>query len=350
MDARRARSFAIASLSAVIALVAISLLAGWRAAGTTGPAAVGVTPGGDVWMGIGPELWRVSAQGGLREAVPAKSLGLPGPPANLLRHPDGHMLATVRHDASLYVLDPATARVVRKVTPQWPADLLPFASNAVNLAVAQDGRVAIATGRGDTVALFDADGRFLARTPEGTYLFTNGLWWEGDSLWTTDTNRFALRRLDGRTLAVQQSVALPADDAARFLGPARPAPDQVDALAALIRFRNGMTVGRVVLVGRDGRERAASDAGDSQPVDLDWLGDKVLVTDGGAFEVRAWNARSDAPVAFGDPALQERLRQLRRTRSRLQAVHDVGLAASVALLLVALLLARRAGQQGTGLP
>ena len=345
MEARRARLFALASLSLVIALVAVSLLAGWRAAGSTGPAALGVTPGGDVWVGVGQEFWRVSAQGTLREAVPATALGLPGAPSNLMRHPDGHMVATVRHELSLYLLDPVTAHVVRTVTPQWPADLLPFATNAVNLAVAPDGRVAIATGRGDTVALFDADGRFLARSPEGTFHFTNGLWWEGDSLWTTDTNRFALRRLNGHTLAVLQSVVLPGGDGARFLGPARPAPDKVDALAAVIRFRNGMTVGRVVLAGRDGSERSWSEGVEGEPVDLDWLGDKVLFSDGGAFEVRAWNGRGDWPVAFGDAAFKERLRQVHRARQQLQAVHDGGLAASVALLVVALLLARRAGSR-----
>ena len=39
------------------------------------------------------------------------------------------------------------------------------------------------------------EARFLARTGADTYQFTNGLWWVDDALWTTDTNRFELKRL-----------------------------------------------------------------------------------------------------------------------------------------------------------
>ena len=250
MTPRGLKSSAVAGLGVAIALIAYSLASGMQASAITGPEALGVTPQGEVWIGVDKQLWRASPEGHLLHADEARDLGLSGPPSGLARHPDGHMVATVRDDPALYVLDPATAHVVRTIKPGWPADLKTKGQDAINVAFAPDGRIAIATGGGHTVALFDATGAFLARTAPDTYRFTNGLWWHGNDLWTTDTNRFALRRLDGSTMAVQQSVALPDGDPAPFLGPARAASPE-DPTAALIRYRNGMISGRVVIVRCD---------------------------------------------------------------------------------------------------
>jgi len=178
-----------------------------------------VTACGEVWLGVERELWRVS-----RDTQAIEATGLPGTPASLVHAPDGSVVASVRGDATLYVLDAASARVARRLSPQWPDDLRQHGARAINFAFAADGRVAVATGGGHAVALFDPEGRFLARTPPGAYEFTNGLWWSAEGLWTTDTNRFALRLLDPATLAERRAVDLGPGTEGSYLGPARARP------------------------------------------------------------------------------------------------------------------------------
>src|SRR5439155_18850082 len=176
-------------------------------------------------------------------------------------------------------------------------------ARAINLAFDADGRVAIATGGGHAVVLFDLAGHLLARTPADSYKFTNGLWWIGDALWTTDTNRFELKRLDGDTLAPLQALSLPADHRARFLGPARahPAAGMPGApMAALIRYDNAMTTGRVVIVMPDGRESTLATAADTEPRDLAWLHGEVLASDGASSRVLRWSDQGQAMSPFGD--------------------------------------------------
>jgi hypothetical protein len=338
MTPRALKFTAIAGLVLAIALIALSLVTGMHSTAITGPQAVGVTPRGEVWIGVDKDLWRVSAQGRFLEAVPVGDLGLPGPPSNLVRRPDGRMVATVRDDPALYALDPATAHVVGALVPRWPDDLKAKGKDAINVAFAPDGRIAIATGGGHTVALFDADGAFQARTAPGTYRFTNGLWWSGDAWWTTDTNRLALRRLDARTLAVVQSVELSDDDPARYLGPAKAlGPD--DPTVAMIRFRGGMIVGRVVLVQPDGRETPLAAPTGFEPTDLDWNGRELLATDGAAMAVHRWSADGAALSDFGDDAFAQRMAQVTARRAQLWRWHTLGLRAAIPVFAVAFLLA-----------
>jgi len=338
MTPRALKSLAVAGLALAIALLVLSLASGLQAGAITGPEALGVTPGGEVWIGVDKALWRVSAQGRWLGETPVADLGLPGPPSNLVRQPDGPLVATVRDHPALFVLDPATAHVTRTITPRWPEDLASKGKDAINVAFAPDGRIAIATGGGHTVVLFDAQGNFLARTAPGTYRFTNGLWWAGDALWTTDTNRSALRRLDGRTLAVVQSVALSSEDDARYLGPAK-ALGPADPTAAMIRLRNGMIVGRVVIVHPDGRETPLAGPRGFEPTDVDWNGREVLATDGAAMAVHRWSADGDALSDFGDDEFARRMRQVTAARSQLWQRHTLALRTGIPVFVAAFLLA-----------
>jgi len=338
MTPRAIKSAAVAGLALAIALLAYSLASGMQSSAITGPQALGATPRGEVWIGVDKALWRVSSQGRWLGATPVADLGLPGPPSNLVRQPDGHLVATVRDVPELFVLDPDTAHVARTITPRWPADLASKGKDAINVAFAPDGRIAIATGGGHTVVLFDAQGNVLARTAPGTYRFTNGLWWAGDSLWTTDTNRTTLRRLDGRTLAVVQSIELPSEDSARYLGPAKGlGPD--DPTAAMIRFRNGMIVGRVVIVHPDGRETPLAGPRGFEPTDLDWNGREVLATDGAAMAVHRWSAQGEALSDFGDDEFVRRMQQVTARRGQLWQRHTLALRTAIPVFVVAFLLA-----------
>ena len=200
MNERTLKALAVACLAIAIGAVLGSVQATLRSGALQGPQALLVTPAAEVWLGVDHDLWRITAQGQLRDVTPVAAIGLPGAPANLVRVPGAGVVATVRGDPILYFLDTATARVTRTLLPQWPADLASHGKRAINLAFDAQGRLAVATGGGDAVALFDAEGRFLARTPPGTYQFTNGLWWNEAGLWTTDTNRYTLRLLDRETM------------------------------------------------------------------------------------------------------------------------------------------------------
>lgn len=286
-----------------------------------GPMALVVTAQGEVWIDVDGELWRASADGRLMDRRRWDALGLPGAPANLLRHPGGDLVATVRRDSTLYRLDPRTAQVTGRLLPQWPAELRQHSGRAINLAFHPDGRFAVATGGGDAVALFDAQGGFLARTPPGSYRFTNGLWWAGDALWTTDTNRTQIKRLNGHNLTLQQTLDLPPRGSTRFLGPARarspwPASPDATPIVGLIRFENDMDRGTATLLTASGQESALSQAADLLPRDLDWLGAHLLLSDGASFSIHRWSPAGQALPLFGDAALQAALRTGMEWRGR----------------------------------
>lgn len=308
-----------------------------------GPGALVSTANGEVWVGVDDELWRLSADGHWIGAQPLQALGLPAAPATLNRHPAGGVVATVRDDPTLYLLDPARATVQRTVQPQWPTQLARHGGRAIHLALHADGRIAIATGGGHAVALFDAQGRWLARTAPDLYRFTNGLWWVGDELWTTDTNRTQLKRLDGHTLALRDTVSLDDGPAARYLGPARAHAGDAGRVA-LIRLRNGMTQGQVtVLEGADGpRERPLPQAHAFAPVDVDWLGDDVLASDSASHQLLRIDAVSGQARVFGDGPVRERLARGLQARAGHWLAWKLGLVAAAGLLLVGFVLAWQA--------
>lgn len=334
MSSKQVKKLAIALLAIAIILVGWALWQSDKAARIQGPEAIVVVPeaGNQVWIGVGDALWRSDANGHFIDAVPLASLGLPGAPAQLLRHPAGGIVATVRDHPTLYGLDPVTAHVQKRLTPSWPADLKAHAARAINVALHADGRIAIATGGGHAVALFDGDGRFIARSAPDTFRFTNGLWWQGSHLWTTDTNRFRLHQLDGQTLQMRQSKALDAG-AQPYLGAARATArgDQV----ALFRHANGMVLGDVVLLDAAMKPQTLPHDTALEPRELDWLGDTLLVTDGVSRQVLRWNTRAQALSPFGDDDLRARFTRLAAERGTADRRYRGLLKAGIAVFLVA---------------
>jgi hypothetical protein len=345
IDTRTLKAVAIVGLVLSIGAVAYGMRAMLAAGNILGPSGLVVTGGGEVWIGVDEQLWRASSDGQLVDVAEATAIGLPGAPANLVRHPDGSIVATVRDDPTLYVLDAASARVMRTLRPQWPEDLARHAGRAINLAFHADGRFAVATGGGHAVALFDSGGRFLARTAPGSYRFTNGLWWIGDDLWTTDTNRFDLKRLDGRSLEVRETLGLPSEGNDVFLAAARVHPQAASGsapMAAMTRLRNGMIQGRVVAISPDGSEREYPHPDLLDPRDIDWQDGRLLLTDGKSFSVLRWTAERQAMPPFGDDAFQARLQQRAAERDRLEQQYRHGLVVGVAAFVLAFALALRA--------
>lgn len=334
---------AVVLLLAAVAAWALALRATALAQRGGGASALLATASGEVWMGVDDRLWRISLDGALQHDDALADLGLPRAPANLVQAPDGRIVATVRDDPTLYLLDAASARVIGRIVPQWPADIAQHAGRAINLAVHADGRFAIATGAGHLVALFGPQGAFLGRTAPQTYRYSNGLWWIGDALWTTDTNRFQLKRLDPASLAVVQTLTLPADAAARFLGPARRHPQTDDPMAALVRYQNGMTVGGVVVVSRDGHETLLAHA-PFEPRDVAWLGEDVIATDGVTRQVLRWRADGTELARFGDAELTDRLARGASERDAAERLGRLLRIASASVFLVALGCALRARQ------
>lgn len=339
---KQRQALAVLLLVAAVAALVWAMVQSDRATDIQGPAALVTTPAGEVWVGVDDRLWRLGPDGDLRHDDTLAALGLPGAPSNLHRHPNGGIVASVRDQATLFVLDPATARVRGRIQPQWPADLARHGARAINLALHADGRIAIATGGGHAVALFDADGRFIARSAPDLYRFTNGLWWVGDTLWTTDTNRSQLKRLDGRTLALQQTVTLDAAQAARYLGPARLHPTAAERVA-LIRFHNGMTRGRMAVL--DGSsERPLPQATVIEPIDVDWFNDDVVVTDGASHQLLRVDGTSGLARPWADGRARQKLAQGLMQRDRLLLHWKLGLVAAAGLFMVALALAWHAQQ------
>lgn len=329
-----------------VAAVVLALQASQRRIAIQGPSALAVLPDGTVWLGVEQALWRFDATGVRAAVVPAGPRGLPGAPANLLVHPGGALVATVRDDPTLYFLDPVTGTLQSRLTPQWPAELQRHSARATVLAFHRDGRFAIATGGGHAVAAFDPQGRFLARTAAGTYEFTNGLWWEGDGLWTTDTNRFALVQLDGRTLRERRRVALQGPLAhCRFPAMVEPfGGAEGEPLASVVRFANGMIEGELVDVLPGGEQRLYP-AGVFEPRDLKRRGAELLVVDGASYSVKRFSAARQALPDFGDPASRQALKASLQQRRDLHQRYVGGIALALVLFAAGLLLALRAQSQ-----
>lgn len=353
------KRWALGALVVSVLCIAWAIVTTVSTAPVLGPMALVAMPGDELWLDVDGERWRAAADGHLIERRRWDALGLPGAPANLLRHPDGGLVATVRRDSTLYRLDPQSGQVQGRLQPRWPAELQEHGGRAINLAFHPDGRFAVATGGGHAVALFDAQGGFMARTPAGSYRFTNGLWWVGESLWTTDTNRTQLKRLDGQTLALQQTLTLPPRGAMQYLGPARaqapmPASPDTTPRVGLIRFDNGMDRGTVTLLANDGQETALSQSAGLLPRDLDWLGGQLLLSDGASFSIKRWSPSGEALAPFGDASFQAALRSGLDLRERRQAQRNLAIGGAAACWLIAGVLLwwdwRRAPPQGSRAP
>jgi hypothetical protein len=333
--------------------IATALLVQHGAQDRQGPQAMAVLDGQHVALSVNDELWLLDAQGALLARRTLTELGLPGIPANLARAPDGRIAASLRGQTTVYWLDSKLSQVVGRSQWQWPAHLRSLLDHAHTLAIGPQGQFAVATAGGHRVLLFGPDGRFLAITPPDTYRFTNGLWWTASSLWTTDTNRFALVELDPASLTVRRRIELGSGGhRAPYLSwaTAYPAPASspnealTTPLATVVRMANGMRQGRVVDVLPDGRElpfNMGERGQEVEPQDLAWLGHELLLVDGHGHRVMGFGRDRQRLSDFGSGEVQALLRQGRQRQQRMDRLYQAGLLLGVAGLALALLTLRQ---------
>ena len=342
---------AVAVLLMLLALgwVAGALMANTKSIDIQGPSALAVLPDQSIWISVDEALWHLDASGSRVALVDGATLGVGGRVGNLVLHPNGQLVAQVRNDPTLYFLDAETAVIQSRLVPQWQPDLTSHGSNAINYAFHPDGRVAIATGGGHAVALFDAQGRFLERTRPDLYRFTNGLWWAGDTLWTTDTNRQELVELDGNTLAEKSRIQLSSYCGGfQFLGFAAPShgkPSEASGsapLITLVRFANGMIKGRASDIFPDGSQSDFPASATTEPRDIRWRGNELLMIDGARFSIRRY-ADDRAPMDnFGDMQVQAELTGLLSQRDHLKNRYKLYLGGAIAFFLIGFGFALRA--------
>lgn len=340
-SARGMKHLAAALLALALAGIAVTYAANRKSVSIQGPGALQAIDAGTVWLGVNEELWILDRDGRRTGRRSARELGFTEAVSNIVPAPDGQALLTSRGDLAWQVVDRAGLARVRTITPQWPADFADNYLRAIHLAIAPDGDIAVATGGGHAVLLFDREGRYKARTVPGTYRFTNGIFWSPEGWWTTDTNRFALHLLDARTLAVKSTLPLrPAPAATPYLGEAvasRGAPHpgtQQAPLATLSRVGYLMEPGHAVDVFPDGTQLPFNQDTIPQLRDIAWFDGRLLVVDGEAFSVRRFGADRRAQEPFGDAQVRSALRQMREDRLFWRT-----LGSRYALLVSALLLA-----------
>jgi len=334
---------ALLCLLIALLLIALDLRVSQRAGELNGPGALAVqSDASQAWLAVDGEIWAFDATGRRRARANLAEIGLAGDIYSLDWHPAAGLLALrLDDDPLIYLVDPVTLKPAGRIALQWPSELAPHAARAVHLAFAADGRIAASTGGGHAVALFARDGRFLARSALGMYRFTNGLWWAGDSLWTTDTNGLVLKRLDGTTLALQQEVETPSPRPTRFLGLARAHPPEAQEpapWATVIRFGRDRIAGVVADILPGGSELLFSQTERMEPRDLAWLGRELLVVDGHSRSVLRWNAAHQPLTPFGDADSQRELHEAAQLQQRLHWLHQGLTAAAIGLVAAAIVL------------
>lgn len=322
--------------------IAVTYVANQRSVAIQGPGALQAVSPDTLWLGVDEELWVLDREGRRTARRTARELGLSKAVSNIVPGAPGQVLLTSRGDADWQVVDAATLAPLRTIRPRWPADLAGNYRRAIHLAVAPDGSVAVATGGGHAVLLFDADGGLQARTAPSTYHFTNGLWWSPDGWWTTDTNRFVLRLLDARTLAVKASLPLaPAPAGYPFLSEARPSQGnvrpgtQLAPLATVTRVGALMEPGHAVDVFPDGSQAVFNHAPFPQLRDITWFDARLLLVDGGSFTLQRYGPDRIADGEFGDAAVRSELQRRRADREFWRTLGSRYALLASALLLVA---------------
>jgi len=332
------KGIAVVLLALAIASVALAFVASNKRVHIQGPSALAVLPDRSVWLSVDDALWHLDAEGSRLSVVAGNALAVGGLIGNLVLHPDGRLVASVRDDPTLYFLDPSNAQIRTRLLPQWPAELARHSSRSINYAFRDDGRIAIATGGGHAVALFDAAGNYLARTKPGLYEFTNGLWWSGDSLWTTDTNRMALVELDASTLEEKSRAPLLQHEGPwRYLGVAvpsqgKPAPGtQAAPAATLVRFANGMIEGQAADVFANGTQKAFPVMATLEPRDIKWRTGELLLVDGATYSIKRYSDLRQPLQDFGDASVRRELADLLVRRDKLQMQYYAALGVAVVL-------------------
>ena len=318
---RGMKNLAAGLLALALAAIAAMYMASQKMIAIQGPGALQVVDGRAVWLGVNDDLWILDPQGHKTGQRSAAQLGLSEAVSNIVLAPQGQALLTSRGDRAWQVIDTSDLSRVRTITPQWPADFRDNALRAIHIAVSARWDIAVATGGGHAVLLFDRNGKFKGRTPPGTFYFTNGLWHGPQGWWTTDTNRSTLRLLDTETLAPRQSIRLAGPlggyDALGELIASRgdPAPGtQEPPLATVSTLGFLMEPGHAVDVFADGRHLPFNKKPLARLRDMAWLDRNLLVVDGANYQILRFGADRTAMPRFGDGEVNDALRQMRAER------------------------------------
>jgi hypothetical protein len=331
---------------AILCLLASLALAGWsvfrhqQAMVHQGPTALAPLADGRVWVVLDQGLILLDTEGRQVQALPLAQLQLPRAPASVGVRPlvdQEELFSMARGHPDVVVHQAHTGQWLRTVHLDWPADLRQHLDGALWLAVHIDGRLAVATGGSHTVALFSPEGRFLARSAPGTFEFTNRLWWEGDTLWATDTNRTALVGLSGLDLHQTQRVSVRTDDALRFLAlsdahPARGVPGNPVATVGLLDHR--MQEGRVAFVMPDGTLQTLELPPHAEPRDLAWRREELLVIDSHDWRIRRYGVDGHPLNDYADAALQSALKSQLTERRRALMDHKMAQTGAVGALML----------------
>lgn len=344
-SAQALKTAATALLLLALLVIAGVHLSGQKAVAIQGPGAMQAIGPDRVLLGVNREVWLLDAAGRKLAQKPVQELGLSAAISNIAPAPDGEILLTSRGQAGWVVVRSADLTSVRTITPQWPDEFKGNISRALHVAVSPAWDIAVATGGGHTVLLFDRNGQLKARTPKGAYLFTNGLWHSPEGWWTTDTNSFVLRLLDSETLAEKQSIPLQEGVGIyAFLGEMTPSMGAAQVasrqrpLATLSRLGFLMEGGYVVDVFPDGSQAAYNKEVLRRVQDIGWLGENLLVVDGGNYQVLRFSAQREALPPFGDAEVLRALSEMREQRlfwDRLSSRYLFLLGATLLLLGIA---------------
>ena len=318
-------------IAAALGLLVLALACAWmgwyahqRQASASGLTALATLPDRSVWLSIDHELWHLDAQGRPQTRLTAREAGLAGSPRRLAAA-DGpappSLYALVPAMPEVAVLDATTGRVQRRITLQWPADLQgASALSMADLAIDQDGRIAVAHTTARTALIFDAQGRLVARTDPKTLAQPTSLWWDDGELWVADDGQHQLLRLSGTTLAVKQTVQLSAKVATRHtvrgIHHPRSGIDIHAPVATLIRLEPQGAVGLVTYEWGDGMEIGQDIGAKAQPRDLAWVGETLLVLENLERRLLRFDVDRHPLSDFGDNTVQRWLGDSFHARER----------------------------------
>lgn len=315
------KNLALALLALALTTIAAMHIASQKMIAIQGPGTLQVIDGQHVWLGVNDDLWLLDGQGRKTGQRTLAQLGLTEAVSNIVLAPDGQALVTSRGDLGWQVVNVGDLSRVRTITPQWPADFRDNYLRAIHIAISPNWDIAVGTGGGHAVLLFDRDGKFRARTAPGTFYFTNGLWHGPEGWWTTDTNRSTLRLLDTETLAAKRSIpltgALGAYAALGELVASRGEPvpgSEAAPVATVSRLGFLMEPGYAVDVFADGSHVPFNKEPLARLRDMAWLGQNLLVVDGGEYQVLRFDANRTALPPFGDGDVNRALQQMRSDR------------------------------------
>jgi hypothetical protein len=315
------KNLALVLIALALAAIAAVHFSSQKMVAIQGPGALQQVGPDRLWLGVNNDLWVLDAAGHKLAQKTAQELGLNRAVSVIAPAPDGEVLLASRNQANWIVARASDMAVLRTITPQWPAEFKGNQSNAMHIAVSASWDIAVALGGGHTVLLFDKEGRFKAKTSKGTYYFTNGLWSDPQGWWTTDTNKFFLRLMDGGTLAEKQSIALHGANpgypwlAEMVASKGAPKPGTTQApVATLSQVDFRMEVGYVVDVFADGSQLNYTKEPLARINDMTWLNDTLLVVDGGEYRLLRFSAQREAMDSFGDADVQRSLSAMQQDR------------------------------------